>query len=170
MRSPGRMFFSQKNTPGPVRESTCPAMTADPVAPGRGLPVYQPTTVVVLGTWSVPFRLRPRLMIGALTPMAGMVSQTGLGGGWATDSETGATVGPEGPATGDGRAASRTAGADGVRATTRPAAPAPAASRPALSIAADSSRACAPHVADAPPATRGRWAIERGAAGGGAVW
>src|ERR1700729_1403548 len=143
-------------------------MTADPVAPGRGLPVYQPATVVVPGTWSVPFRLRPRLMIGALTPMAGMVSQTGFGVGWTTDSETGATVGPEGTATGDGRAASRTAGADGVRATTRPAAPAPAASRPALSIAADNSRACAPHVAGAQPATRGRRAaIDRGAADGG---
>src|ERR1700722_12523958 len=166
MRSPGRIFFSQKNTAGPVRESTCPAMTADPVAPGRGLPVYQPTTVVALGTWSVPFRLRPSLMIGVLTPMAGMVSQTGLGVGWTTDGETGPTVRPDGTATGDGRAASRTAGADVVRATTRPAVPAPAASSPALSIAADSSRACAPHAAETRPAARGRRAPERGAADG----
>src|SRR5580700_10213919 len=163
MRSPGLTFFSQKNTPGPVRESTCPAMTADPVAPGRGLPVYQPATVVVLGTCRVPFRLRPRLLIGALTPMAGMVSQTGLGVGWTADSETGTTVWPDGTATGDGRAASRAAGGDEVRATTRPAVPAPAASSPALSIAADSSRACAPHTAAARPATRGRRAANRGA-------
>src|SRR5580693_811475 len=115
MRSPRRIFFSQKKIPGPVRESTWPAMTADPVAPGRGLPVYQPATVAVLGTWRVPFRLRPRVMIGAFTPMAGMVSQTGLGAGWTADSETGTTVRPDGTATGDGRAvASRTAGADDV--------------------------------------------------------
>src|SRR5580704_3575399 len=163
MRSPGRIFFSQKKMPGPVRESTWPAMTADPVAPGRGLPVYQPATVVVLGTCRVPFRLRPRLMIGALTPMAGMVSQTGLGVGWTADSETGTTVWPDGTATGDGRAASRAAGGDEVRATTRPAVPAPAASSPALSIAADSSRACVPHTAEAQPATRGRRATNRGA-------
>src|ERR1700721_1458960 len=156
MRSPGCIFFSQKNTAGPVRESTCPAMTADPVAPGRGLPVYQPATVVVLGTWRVPLRLRPRLMMGAFTPMAGMVSQTGLGGGGAADSEPGTPVRPDGTATGDGRAASRTAGAGEVRATTRPAVPAPAARSPALSIAADNNRACAPHAAEAQPGTRGR--------------
>src|SRR5580693_5793708 len=163
MRSPGRIFFSQKKMPGPVRESTWPAMTADPVAPGRGLPVYQPATVVVVGTWRVPFRLRPRLMIGALTPMAGMVSQTGLGGGWAADSQTGTTVRPDGTATGAGRTASRAAGGDEARATIRPAVPAPAASSPAMSIAADSSRACAPHTAEAQPATRGRRAANRGA-------
>src|ERR1700733_11577004 len=156
MRSPGRMFFSQKKIPGPVRESTWPAMTADPVAPGRGLPVYQPATVVVPGTWRVPLRLRPRLMIGAFTPMAGMVSQTGLGAGWTADNETGTTVRPDGTATGDGLAASRTAGAGEVRATTRPAVPAPAASSPALSSAADSNRACAPHTAEAQPIMRGR--------------
>src|SRR5579859_6360992 len=155
MRSPTRIFLSQKKMPGPVRESTCPAMTADPVAPGAGLPVYQPATVVVLGTWRVPLRLRPRLTIGALTPMAGMVKSTGLGVGWTADSETGPTVWPVGTATGDGRAASRTGGEE-VRATTRPAVPAPAASSPALSIAADRSRACAPHAADAQPATPGR--------------
>src|SRR5579863_3088380 len=168
MRSPTRIFFSQKKIPGPVRESTCPAMTADPVAPGAGLPVYQPATVVESGTWRVPSRLRPRLMIRALTPMAGMVSSTGLGVGWTADTETGAIARPVGTATGDGRAASRTGGAD-VRATTRPAVPAPAASSPALSIAADSSRACAPQAADAQPATRGRRAGNRGLLARGTV-
>src|SRR6516162_5356870 len=129
-------------------------MTADPVAPGRGLPVYQPTTVVLAGTWSVPFRLRPRVTIGAFTPMAGMVSQTGLGVCWTVDSDTGRTVRPEGAATGDGLAASRAAGADETWATTKPTVPATAASSPALSIAADTSRACAAHRADAQPATR----------------
>src|SRR5260370_6810688 len=123
MRSPDRMFFSQKKMPGPVRESTWPAMTADPVAPGRGLPVYQPATVVVLGTWRGPFRLRPRLMIGAFTPMAGMVSQTGLGGGWTADSETGTTVRPAGTPTGAGRAPRPTPGAHHRRPPTRPPAP-----------------------------------------------
>src|SRR5271169_6769348 len=160
MRSPRRIFLSQKKMPGPVRESTWPAMTADPVAPGRGLPVYQPATVVVRGTCRVPFGLRPRLMIGAFTPMAGMVSQTGLGVCWTADSETGTTVRPDGTATGDGRAASRK-GADEVWATTRPAVPAPAASSPAPSIAADSSRACAPHTPEAQPATPGRRAVRR---------
>src|SRR5260370_18731770 len=147
--------------PGPVRESTWPTMTADPVAPGRGLPVYQPATVMVRGSWREPFRLRPRLMIGAFTPMAGMVSQTGLGVGWTADSETGTTVRPDGTATGDGRAASRTAGADDVRATTRPTIPAPVATSPALSIPADSSRACAPPPAEAHPATPARRATDR---------
>jgi len=142
------MRRSQKNTAGPERESTWPAMTADPVAPGRGLPVYQPTTVVLLGTWSVPFRLRPRVTTGAFTPMAGMVSQTGLGACWTVDSETGRTVRPEGAATGDGLAASRAAGAADMWAATKPAVPAPAASSPALSIATDSSRACAPQTAE----------------------
>src|SRR5579862_3672744 len=137
-------------------------MTADPVAPGRGLPVYQPVTVVLVGTWRVPFRLRPRLMIGALTPMAGMVSQTGLGVGSTTDSETGDAVGPDGTATCDGRAAaSRAADAAESRATTRPAVPAPAASSPALSMAADSIRACARHAADAQPSAPGRRATRR---------
>src|SRR5487761_1567440 len=102
MRSPGRIFLSQKKMPGPVRESTWPALTAEPAGPGRGLPVYQPATVVVLGTWRVPLRLRPRLMMGAFTPMAGMVSQPGLGVGWPAASEPGTPVRPEGAAPGDG--------------------------------------------------------------------
>src|ERR1700756_1845015 len=112
MRSPRCMVRSQKKTPGPERESTWPAITADPVAPGRGLLVYQPTTVVLLGTWRVPFRLRPRFTIGAFTPRAGMVSQTGLGAGAMADSDIGNRVRPEGTPTGDGLAASRAEGAD----------------------------------------------------------
>lgn len=127
----------------------------DPVAPGRGLLVYQPTTVVLLGTWSVPFRLRPRFTIGAFTPMAGIVSQVGLGTCWAAN-QTGTTARPEGTATGDGLAASRAEGAEEACAITRPTAPAAAATRPAPSIAADSSRACAAHTAETRPATRGR--------------
>ena len=57
-----------------MRESTWPAMTADPIAPGRGLPVYQPATVVVRGialgdmTAGVLLRvLRKELWLGATT-------------------------------------------------------------------------------------------------------
>ena len=60
-------------------------MTADPPAPGRGLPVYEPATAVLPGTWSVPFRLRPRSVIGAFTAMAGIIrlpSSRGPGGGY----------------------------------------------------------------------------------------
>ena len=49
-RSPGRRVRSQKKMPGPLRESTWPAMTAAPTAPGRGPPVYQPATAVLAGT------------------------------------------------------------------------------------------------------------------------
>src|SRR6202030_711947 len=94
--------------PGPVRESTWPAMTADPTAPGRGLPVYQPATVVVSGTWSVAFACRPRRTSEVLTPMAGMVSETGAAGSAAVCSPTGFTVGPDGVATGVGGAGSGT--------------------------------------------------------------
>jgi len=102
-------------------------------------------------------------MIRAFTPMAGMVSQTGLGIGAATESETGVTVRPMGTATGDGLAASRTEGPDQGWVTTRQTAPAPAASSPALSTSADSSRAWARHTPDTQPATRGRRAGGRGA-------
>jgi hypothetical protein len=97
--------------------------------------------------------------------MAGMVSQTGLGACWMADTEAdtevGTTEGPEGTATGDGLAASRAAGADEACAMTKPIVPVPAASSPAPSIAADSSRACALQTADARTATRGRRAGER---------
>src|SRR5215469_371078 len=144
-------------------------MIADPMTPGRGLPVYQPTTVVLLGTWSVPFRLRPRVTIGAFTPMAGMVSQIGLGACWMADTEAGTTDGPEGTATGDGFAARCAAGADEAWAMTKPIAPTPAASSPAPSIAADSSRACALQTADARTATRRRRAGGRSQANSAAA-
>src|ERR1700722_9274554 len=140
MSLPGCRSRSQKKTPGPERESTWPAMTADPVAPGDGLPVYQPTTVVLLGTWSVPLGFRPRVVTGARIPMAGMVSSTGLGTGWAAGCQVVVTGRPEGVATGDGLAGSRWAEAGEPLAKIRPTAPAPAASTPTLSAAADTSR------------------------------
>ncbi len=38
----------------------CPAITEEPIWPGRGLPVYQPATEVLDGTWSVPCLVMPR--------------------------------------------------------------------------------------------------------------
>src|SRR5262245_43821158 len=67
----------QKKMPGPERESTCPAMMAEPIVPGRGLLVYQPATVVLDGTWSVPFRLTPRWISLVRIASDGMLSQVG---------------------------------------------------------------------------------------------
>src|ERR1700722_209529 len=52
-------------------------MTDAPSSPGRGLPVYQPATAVVAGTWSVPDRVRPSLIRRVWTPVAGMIRSTG---------------------------------------------------------------------------------------------
>src|SRR6202050_4482336 len=92
-------------------------MTADPAAPGRGLPVYQPATVVEPGTWSVPFACRPRRMSEVLTPMAGMVSATGAAGSAVVCSPTGFTAGPDGVAIGVGGAGRGPEGNDGPPAT-----------------------------------------------------
>ena len=56
-------------------------MTAGPMAPGRGLPVYQPATVVEDGTCSAPPAVRPSLISRVFTPISGMVSETGLATG-----------------------------------------------------------------------------------------
>ena len=55
----------------------CPAMTAPPGSPGRGLPVYQPATAVLPGTWSAPLAVSPSRISRVRTPMAGMYSRTG---------------------------------------------------------------------------------------------
>ena len=55
----------------------CPAMIEDPISPGRGLPVYQPATVVLAGTWSRPCGVRPSRSSGVRTAMAGIVRATG---------------------------------------------------------------------------------------------
>jgi hypothetical protein len=52
-------------------------MTEEPIAPGRGLPVNQPATVVVAGTCSVPAGVRPSSISWVLTPIAGMTSLAG---------------------------------------------------------------------------------------------
>ena len=52
-------------------------MMAEPIVPGRGLPVNQPATVVLDDTWSVPSRLTPRWISLVRIASDGMLSQVG---------------------------------------------------------------------------------------------
>src|ERR1700722_5423827 len=70
-------------------------MTADPMAPGRGLAVYQPATAVDGGTWRAPPAVSPRRMRLVCTPIDGMVSATGRLT-WADPCRATATTGPVG--------------------------------------------------------------------------
>src|SRR5260221_3455522 len=97
MRSAGRSSPSRKNPPGPRWESTWPTMTDEPIAPGRGLPVYQPATAVVDGTWSAPPAVTPSSTSRVRTPMAGMIRLTGRATGRAAaDGAGSALTGPTG--------------------------------------------------------------------------
>src|SRR5580692_9579880 len=125
-------------------------MTAAPVAPGRGLPVYQPATAVLAGTCSVPLELRPRCTRLVRTPMAGMVSDTGSAVRCTVVSQTGVTVRPVGAGTGLGLAGRRTSGPAERLATTTPAVPAPTASSPSPSSEAASTRRYEPRGRGAP--------------------
>src|SRR5579863_5811083 len=115
-------------------------MTAAPTAPGGGLPLYQPATAVLAGTWSVPLELRPRSASLVRTPMAGMVSNTGGAVRGTVVSQTGSTLPPDGAGTGAGLAGKCTAGPAVTLATATPAVPAPTASSPRPSTEAASSR------------------------------
>ncbi len=57
----------------------CPAITAEPVAPGRGLPVYQPATAMLAGTCGAPVAVTPSRTRRVLTPIAGITRPVGLG-------------------------------------------------------------------------------------------
>src|SRR5260370_42639227 len=75
-------------------------MTDDPIAPGRGLPVYQPASDVVGGTCSMPPCVTPRSTSLVRTPMAGMIRLTGRGTSPAGEVGPGsALTGPAGTAT-----------------------------------------------------------------------
>src|ERR1051325_6916149 len=68
----------------PLLRSGGRPMRTGPPAPGRGPPGNQPATVVVCGTWSVPFLFSPRwISVVFLIPIAGMLTQTGLATAWA---------------------------------------------------------------------------------------
>ena len=139
-RSPGCSVRSQKKIPGPERESTWPAMTAAPTVPGRGLPVYQPATAVLDGTWSVPFPRRPRSTSEVRTPIAGMLSQTGRAACWAVASDAGSTVRPDGAGIGDGLAGRCAAYSGESAAAAKPVVPTATATSPAPSATAASRR------------------------------
>src|SRR6266581_2311146 len=82
-----------------------PAITDDPTAPGRGLPVYQPATAVLAGTCKVRALVSPRWTSLLLTPIAGITRRTGLAtrAGRACRSEPGnCPAGPCGTTTGAG--------------------------------------------------------------------
>src|SRR6185369_3543132 len=140
MRSPRCRVRSQKKIPGPVRESTCPAITAEPTVPGRGLPVYQPATVVLFGTWSVPLELTPRWISLVLIPSDGMLSQVGRAACWPVLTEAGSTLCSVGAGIGVGRGGSGAACTGDRAEVTSPVAPTPTVASPAPSAATASSR------------------------------
>src|ERR1017187_1190497 len=114
----------------------CPTMMAEPMAPGRGLPVYQPAADVVDGTCNAPFGCRPSLIRLVLTPISGMVSDTGLATGAGAADCGGATIWRGGA----GRALTpaacgRVAGVE-YRHRSTPAAPVTSAARPAAKLIA----------------------------------
>ena len=108
--------------------------------PGRGLPVYQPATAVLDGTWSVPFERRPRSTSEVRTPITGMLIQTGRATCWTADSEAGSTARPDGAGIDDGLAGSCTACWGESAAAARPVLPTVTAASPAPSASAASRR------------------------------
>src|SRR5271154_5473224 len=146
-----------------------PTMMDEPMAPGRGLPVYQPATETMFGggTCSSPSGARPRVIRLVCTPISGMVNETGAATGLgAADCDTAtigplgagnaATIGPVGAGTaptptppGRGRAgggtaptptaAGRMAGVE-CRVSSRPVTPPAITTRPAASASAAAGR------------------------------
>src|SRR5579859_7771324 len=98
-------------------------MTAEPIEPGRGLPVYQPATVVVDGTCIAPPAARPSVIRLVFTPISGIVREAGAatGAGWADCG--GATMGPVGAGSADTPAATGRSAGVGCRVSSRPAVP-----------------------------------------------
>ena len=94
--------------------------------------MYQPATAVEDGTASAPLPVRPRVISWVLTPISGMVSETGRETGRGSAGCRGATIGPVGA----GRAATAAAGRTGWagwRVSSRPAVPPAMTIRPAAS-------------------------------------
>src|SRR5262249_25667711 len=79
----------------------CPTMIDDPISPGRGLPVYQPASVVLTGTWSVPCGVRPSRSRGVRTPIAGIVRAAGRATCLVERGAGGAAGGPSGRGEGE---------------------------------------------------------------------
>src|SRR5690242_17199021 len=109
----------------------CPTMMDEPTAPGLGLPVYQPATVVEDGTCMAPPWARPSVIRLVFTPISGMVSETGLATGAGAADCGGATIGPVGA--GSATAPDATGRRAGVEClvSSRPAVPPTITIRPA---------------------------------------
>src|ERR1700759_2916211 len=115
-------------------------MTAEPTVPGRGLPVYQPATVVLFGTWSVPLELTPRWISLVRIPSDGMLSQVGRAACWPVLTEAGSTLCSVGAGIGAGRGGSGAACTGDRAEVPSPVAPTPTVASPAPSAATASSR------------------------------
>src|SRR5258705_1940011 len=107
-----------------------PTMMDEPTAPGRGLPVYQPATVVEDGTCIEPPAARPSVIRLVFTPISGMVSETGLATCAAAD-WGGATIGPVGTGSAATPAATGRRAGVGCRVSSRPAVPPTITTKPA---------------------------------------
>src|SRR6516162_9073508 len=138
----------------------CPTMMAEPTAPGRGLPVYQPATVVEDGTCMAPPRARPSVITWVFTPISGMVSETGLATGACADCGA-ATIGPVGA--GSATAPDATGRRTGVEClvSSRPAVPPTITTRPAAKAIAAGLR-----IGILRPRCSPDGAVRDGAAGG----
>src|SRR6266487_187065 len=112
----------------------CPAMIEEPIAPGRGLNVYQPATAVLTGTFRAPDDVTPSLISLVRTPIAGMIRLAGLATRSPSDGcGTGAAC-PRGTATSVGWPVGRAPWPE-LLAMARPHAPVPIASSPQSSTA-----------------------------------
>src|SRR6266851_797057 len=107
-------------------------MIAEPGAPGRGLPSYQPATVKLAGTCRVPAGVRPRRTSEVRTPMAGTVSSTGMATGRAAESQGTPATGPAGTGS---QAAAGVAAAWLPRESARATAPVVITARPTARVA-----------------------------------
>src|ERR1035438_1023596 len=117
----------------------CPAMTEDPIPPGRGLPVYHPATVLEVGTCRVCCAVMPSRISLLCTPMAGMVRDTGAGTAGAGDAFGAGAADPEGTRTA-GRAARLAAALGWPVSMTRPAAPSASTTTPQTRMARANGR------------------------------
>src|ERR1700722_13934080 len=97
-------------------------MMAEPMAPGRGLPVYQPATVVVVGTCRAPLDCRPRV--------------TGLATATGSDDCGGATIGPVGAGSAPTPGLGGSTAAVECRVSSNPSVPATRTTRPAATMIA----------------------------------
>src|SRR5580704_8152226 len=116
----------------------CPAITEDPISPGRGLPVYQPATEVDVGTWRVRWAVRPSLTSLERTPMAGMVRATGAGAAVVGEGSGAGATDPDG--TGTDARAGWSAAAGWPVSMTSPAAPRASTSSPQTRVATANGR------------------------------